>query len=112
MATLVNKTVITVIVMTAHTSLSKRLKINNLTNHQTWQILNTISVNTPLQLCHASEKAPNACNFCYRKCPRTCISHSSNAFPNTWRTHKWGRIHVSRQKLEGNKRNVGKSRSR
>ena len=37
MATLVNKTVITVIVMTAHTSLSlsKRLKINNLTNHQT-----------------------------------------------------------------------------
>ena len=33
-----------------------------------------------LQLCHASEKAPNACNFCYRKCPRTCISHSCQCF--------------------------------
>ena len=28
----------------------------------------------------------------------------ANAFPNTLRTRKWGRIHVSRQKLEGNVR--------
>ena len=33
-------------------------------------------------------------------------------FSQYLRTHKWGRIHVSRQKLEGNKRNIGKFRSR